>query len=513
MRDGFFRVEATIISRGNGQSVVAAAAYRTGLPLHDERTGTWHAFPHRGRIDHRDILTPEGAPEWAADFGKLANAIERAERRRDAQLAREFVISLPHELTFEQGLTAIRQFVTNAFVTAGYVVQLTSHGFKQDPETGRRNWHVHVWVTLRRLIAGQWERVKDRSKNNWEQLDLWRQEIADRVNEQLWAAGHDVQVHALGARWRDQPAKERVHKPYGIWKRAEAAAQGARATALAEAMAQLVKPTPKESPSPPMLSPPMLSPPMTLSAPANDRQAERPTSMLSRLADTITGAARRIAEAGRERSLAAIARIEARIAAEEEKKEKARQAEAMRKQHEAEWQQRDAEQRARRAHEELLVRLRDEMIEKAGISGPRAAFARAWKAEADRAILIDGHTIETYGVAANKAAMRALVEAGGDSNDAGFMAKLSPTARLIDDELARLRHIGGIVARGTADPEVKQLFDATNLERARAARFEHLVPTRSRPRIVEQAAAPPMSQQGMRIDRQRGAVRERVPED
>ena len=496
MRDGFLRIETRIISRGRGQSVVEAAAYRTGLPLYDERTGTWHSFPDRDRIDLREIHAPDGAPGWASDWQALNNAIERGERRRDGQLAREFVVSLPHELTFEQGMKAIRAFVDEAFTKLGFVVQLASHGFTGDQMTGRRNWHVHIWVSLRRLIEGQWERLKERTADRRAQIDGWRQTIADRVNAALWAAGHNVQVHSLSAWRRDVETPNPVHKPYGVWRRGLAAAEAAGKPPLDDALTQLVKPSPARS-----------LPPMTIAEPAKHQSPGRQPGMFSKLAGAIAGAGQRVAEAGRERSLAASARIEAELAAEEAKKAKARQAEAARQQNEAEWQQRDAEQRARHAREELLLRLRDEMVEKAGDNGPRAAFARAWKAEAARAILVDGLTIDGYGKAADRAAMRALVEAGGNSNDAQFMAALSPTTGLVGDPIKRLWHIGAIISGGTADPELKARFDATKLEQARSVRFDRDVVGRPRPQLIEKEVAPSAAQLDLHRKRQRGMGR------
>ena len=55
-------------------------------------------------LSMRRILAPETAPAWVQDRAALWNAVEAAETRRNAQLARELVLTLPRELTPEQRL-------------------------------------------------------------------------------------------------------------------------------------------------------------------------------------------------------------------------------------------------------------------------------------------------------------------------------------------------------------------------------------------------------------------------
>ena len=83
-----YRFSAEIIGRGKGYSATAAAAYRAGERIEDERTGEVHDYRRRDGVLHAEILAPEGAPAWARDRAKLWNAVEQAERRRDAQLSR-----------------------------------------------------------------------------------------------------------------------------------------------------------------------------------------------------------------------------------------------------------------------------------------------------------------------------------------------------------------------------------------------------------------------------------------
>ena len=83
-----YHLSATIISRGRGQSVVAAVAYRAGVLLRDERYGITHNHTSRAPAEYSEIIAPGGAPTWVSDRGTLWNQVEDAERRRDSQLAR-----------------------------------------------------------------------------------------------------------------------------------------------------------------------------------------------------------------------------------------------------------------------------------------------------------------------------------------------------------------------------------------------------------------------------------------
>src|SRR4051795_10742941 len=120
-RVAIYHFSAKVISRSSGRSAVAAAAYRSASALLDEREGRTHDFSQKGDVVHSEILLPEGAPERWADRGVLWNAVEAAEKRKDAQLAREVEFALPRELSREEGIALARDFVQRAFVNRTFV--------------------------------------------------------------------------------------------------------------------------------------------------------------------------------------------------------------------------------------------------------------------------------------------------------------------------------------------------------------------------------------------------------
>ena len=84
-----FHFSAKVIGRSSGRSAVAAAAYRAGERLHDERLDRDHDFTDKAGVVHSEVLLPEGAPEHLSDRERLWNDVEASEKRKDAQLARE----------------------------------------------------------------------------------------------------------------------------------------------------------------------------------------------------------------------------------------------------------------------------------------------------------------------------------------------------------------------------------------------------------------------------------------
>ena len=155
-----------IISRGKGKSAVAAAAYRSGEKLVNEYDGAIHDYTRKGGIVHTEILLPSHAPPAFSDRSALWNAVERIEKAKNAQLAREIEIALPHELTREQGVSLVREYVKDNFVAAGMCADVCLH----DKNDG--NPHAHILLTMRPIEQdGAWgakqkkEYVLDRDGN------------------------------------------------------------------------------------------------------------------------------------------------------------------------------------------------------------------------------------------------------------------------------------------------------------------------------------------------------------
>lgn len=180
-----------VVSRGKGQSAIAKAAYNARERLEDERTGETHDYRRKGGIAFEGIFAPEDAPEWVHDRAELYNQVERAEKRKDAQLLREVEIALPHELTEEQREQLVTDFVRQRFVSRGMVADVAIH--EPDPEGDERNHHAHILLTMRELGADGFG-AKVREWNGKEQLEKWREEWEHAANRDLERFGHEARI-------------------------------------------------------------------------------------------------------------------------------------------------------------------------------------------------------------------------------------------------------------------------------------------------------------------------------
>jgi ATP-dependent exoDNAse (exonuclease V) alpha subunit len=144
-----YHFSAKVISRAAGSSAVASAAYRSASRLHDERLDRNHDFSNKAGVVHSEVMLPDGVPEHLSDREKLWNEVEAAEKRIDAQLAREVEFAIPREMTQEQGIALARDFVKQEFVDRGMVADLNVHW---DIGTdGLAKPHAHVMLTMRGL--------------------------------------------------------------------------------------------------------------------------------------------------------------------------------------------------------------------------------------------------------------------------------------------------------------------------------------------------------------------------
>jgi hypothetical protein len=181
-----YHFAARIIQRSRAQSAVASAAYRAGECLHDARLGRTFDYRRHLGVVHKEILAPDNAPDWMRDRSQLWNAVEKAEKRKDSQLARSLDIALPHELSLDLNLELLRGFVQEQWVGQGMIADIAIH---LPGRTGDiRNVHAHVALTTRE-ITGSGFGLKQRDWNDKEELKAWRKAWADHANRILEREG------------------------------------------------------------------------------------------------------------------------------------------------------------------------------------------------------------------------------------------------------------------------------------------------------------------------------------
>lgn len=192
------------VSRASGRSAVASMAYRAGEKLTNERDGITHDYTAKQGVEHAEIVLPEGVnADWARDRSTLWNAAEFAEKRKDARVAREFEIALPHELSAEQRLEATRAFAQELANRYGAAVDFAIHAPHDASDV--RNHHAHVMMTTRQVgESGLGEKTYLEREKKWllsndlpttdMQLRDLRQTWESVANERLALAGHDIRI-------------------------------------------------------------------------------------------------------------------------------------------------------------------------------------------------------------------------------------------------------------------------------------------------------------------------------
>ncbi|MFG1366002.1 Ti-type conjugative transfer relaxase TraA [Xanthobacter versatilis] len=192
------------VSRAGGRSAVASMAYRAGEKLTNERDGITHDYTAKQGVEHAEIVLPEGVnADWARDRSDLWNAAEFAEKRKDARVAREFEIALPHELSAEQRLEAAREMAQELADRYGAAVDFAIHAPHEASDV--RNHHAHILMTTRQVTEdGLGEKTYLERENKWllsnglattdMQLRDLRQTWEGIANERLAMAGLDIRI-------------------------------------------------------------------------------------------------------------------------------------------------------------------------------------------------------------------------------------------------------------------------------------------------------------------------------
>ena len=215
-----FHLSVTQTKRSAGQSAIASAAYRAGERLYSEYYGEYSDYTRKRGVICSDILLPPHAPKEYADRQTLWNAVEKAERGKNAQLAYSFEISLQNEFSLEENIALAREFLFREFVSRGMTVDVSFHE-KECEDGGTPNPHFHFLCPIRPMEQdGTWgikqrrEYVLDEEGNrirdangkyvfnavpttDWgspETLEHWREAWAEMCNAKFAEKGLDVRI-------------------------------------------------------------------------------------------------------------------------------------------------------------------------------------------------------------------------------------------------------------------------------------------------------------------------------
>lgn len=173
------------VSRASGRSAVAAAAYRSGQCLTNERDGVTHDYEKRSGVVTSFVIAPSGA-EWATDRSALWNAAEAAEKRKDAKVAREYVVAIPHELDVAAREELVRNFAASIVERYGVAADVAIHAPGREGDS--RNHHAHILTTTRTVEEqglGPKTRQLDVKDSSALEVKALRELWAEKCNQSL----------------------------------------------------------------------------------------------------------------------------------------------------------------------------------------------------------------------------------------------------------------------------------------------------------------------------------------
>lgn len=213
-----FHFSVNIISRGKGKSAVASAAYISGEKIKNEWDGVTHDYTRKEKVLVKNIILPDHIPKEFNDRSTLWNKVEMAEKNSNAQLARQFIIGLPKELTLSENKNLVERFIKENLTSQGMIVDYAIHGESQDKNG---NIHCHIMTIMRPinekgefLAKSKKEYILDEkgekilNKNGkpkarkvelttWNDkgnVEKWRENFSDLCNKYLGRAGVEKRV-------------------------------------------------------------------------------------------------------------------------------------------------------------------------------------------------------------------------------------------------------------------------------------------------------------------------------
>jgi len=202
-----YHLSVKAVSRSVGRSATAAAAYRSAGKITDLTTGQVFDYTRKRGVEHAEIVLPTEAAKrdinWARDRQQLWNAAEVAEKRKDARVAREYEVALPHELSKTQRVELVRSFAYDVANRYGVAVDFAIH--KPHRAGDERNFHAHILTTTREITPtglgakatlelSETDRAKRGLGHSKEEFHFVRERWATLTNSHLAEQGHDARV-------------------------------------------------------------------------------------------------------------------------------------------------------------------------------------------------------------------------------------------------------------------------------------------------------------------------------
>lgn len=183
------------VSRSKGRSAVAAAAYRSGQKLVDHYYGLVHDYTKKSGIELAQIFTPDDCAPTLQNRQDLWNEAEKAEKRSNSTIAREFEIAFPQELSQAQRKAMLIELCEEIVKRHGVVVDACIHAPHTKGGTDDRNFHAHVLMTTRQATPeGLGKKTRELDDRKSGEVQWWRAKFAELTNSHLEKAGHEIRI-------------------------------------------------------------------------------------------------------------------------------------------------------------------------------------------------------------------------------------------------------------------------------------------------------------------------------
>lgn len=226
-----FHIEVKTISRGRGESFTSRANYISGVPMTDAylEKRFYHA---RDDVLYLRIFMPPESPERFQDLETFCQAVDQAERRKDARTGRVLIASLPNELTLPDWTRVVENFVRKNFLDHGICAVAAIHHGQNTQDPKRDNPHVHILIPTRAMGPEGFQGKKYRKLDRKVCLQIWRHSWAMQQNRAYERAGLPMRVSHL--RLEDQGIRDREpirhlnHRDWKLEQRGERTAAGDR---------------------------------------------------------------------------------------------------------------------------------------------------------------------------------------------------------------------------------------------------------------------------------------------
>ena len=213
-----FHLEIKNVSRGKGHSIAHRASYIYGIKLRDNYF-LQNYYKSRSDVLFGEVYLPKDAPPEFSDIQTLCDELDKAEKRYDARTAKEFIGALPNELSIDENIKIVTEFITVNFTDHGLAAMAAIHGGGHAEDLSRNNPHVHILVTTRTLDKNGFCPKKFRELDQRKNVEIWREAWAKAQNRAYERNGLEIRVSHESLEIQGIKREPLPHIPCIDWQR------------------------------------------------------------------------------------------------------------------------------------------------------------------------------------------------------------------------------------------------------------------------------------------------------